>query len=139
MANLWGKEITRGELLRRVGDMHQIAGAQPFEFTDGRARGVRAVRLHNAVGLAFDVILDRGMGIGELAFGGIPLAYRTTNDFAHPAFAEPGGTGWLRTWPAGFLTTCGLTQAGSPCSDNGEARVARPGLQPAGRERPLGR
>jgi hypothetical protein len=39
---------------------------------------------------------------------------------AHPAFSEQAGLGWLRTWPGGFLTPCGLTQVGSPCVDGGD-------------------
>lgn len=32
----------------------------------------------------------------------------------HPAYHEPIGFGWLRTWSAGLLTTCGLRTAGAP-------------------------
>lgn len=121
MIQLWGAEYSRTELLRRVGDMSQIAGAQPFDLSDGRERGVRGVRLYNAAGLDFSVIADRGMGLTGLSYRGIPLPFVTAAGTAHPAYAEQGGLGWLRTFPAGFLTPCGLTQVGSPCEDGGEA------------------
>ena len=120
MAILWGKNYSRLEVLRRVGDIRQIARAEPFEMVDGSERGVRAVRLRNAGGLDLVVATDRGMSIIELAYRGIPLPFLTGVGVAHPAYSEPSGLGWLRTWPGGFLTPCGLTQVGSPCEEDGE-------------------
>ena len=45
MIDLWGKTYTPADLRRRVGDMRQLAAAQPFELTDGPERGCRGVRL----------------------------------------------------------------------------------------------
>lgn len=120
MTRIWGEELSRLDLLRRVGDVRQVAGAQAFELVDGRQRHVRGVRLYNAAGLDLDVITDRGMGITRLGWRGVPLALLSAAGTAHPAFSEHSGLGWLRTWPAGFLTTCGLTQVGSPNLDGGE-------------------
>lgn len=120
MAVLWGKTYTRLELLRRVGDIRQLAQAHPFELADGNERGVRAVRLRNASGLDLTVVPDRGMAITDLSLGGIPLPFVTGVGVAHPAFSEPQGAGWLRTWPGGFLTTAGLTQVGTAAEDGGE-------------------
>jgi hypothetical protein len=120
MAVLWGQKYSKMDLLRRVGDLRQLAGAQALELVDGRERGVRAVRLYNAAGLSVEVILDRGMALTDVSFHGTPLGFRNVGDVAHAGYSEPQGLGWLRTWPAGFLTPCGLTQVGSPCNDNGE-------------------
>jgi len=120
MPTLWGRTYTPAELLSHVGDVRQIADVRSFELSDGRERGVRGVKVRNAVGLEFTVLADRGMGLYDLQFHGVPLAFTTAVDIAHPAYAEPTGFGWLRTWPAGFLTSCGLTQVGSPTEDNGE-------------------
>lgn len=120
MATLWGKTYSRLELLRRVGDIRQLARAEQFELVDGVERGVRAVRLRNASGLELVVATDRGMAITDLFYHGIPLPFLNGVGVAHPSFSEPFGLGWLRTWPGGFLTPCGLTQVGSPNQDNGE-------------------
>ncbi len=120
MAVLWGKTLSRAEILRRVGDIRQLARVEPIELVDGSERGVRAVRLRNAGGLELVVVSDRGMAITDLVFQGVPLAFLTGVGTAHPAFTEQPGLGWLRTWPGGFLTPCGLTQVGSPCEDQGE-------------------
>ena len=120
MAKLFTDNLSPAEVQRRVGDMRQLAGAEPFEFSAGNQRGVRAVRLYNAAGLDLDVIAERGMGLGRLAFQGAPLAWMSPTGMVHPTYLEGEPLGWLRNFPGGFLTPCGLTQVGSPGEDNGE-------------------
>jgi hypothetical protein len=120
MPTLWGQTYTRSDLLRHVGDMRQLAAVQPFELSDGRERGVRAVTMRNAAGLEFTVITDRGLSLTDLRFHGVPLPFISGVDVAHPAYVENPQLGWFRTWPAGFSTPCGLTQVGSPGHDGGE-------------------
>ena len=120
MIHLWNKTFTRAELLRRVGDISQLASAQPFELTDGNERGSRGLLLRNAAGLEATVVTERGMALTHVAFQGVPLAYTSPVGTVHPAYYEPLGLGWLRTFPGGFLTPCGLTQVGSPVEDAGE-------------------
>jgi hypothetical protein len=119
MAKLWGQTYTRRELLRRVGDMSQVAAATPFELVDGNQRGVRGVRLLNAAGLEMRVITERGLAITELSVHGVPIPQISAVGTVHPAYAEFRGKEWLRTWPVGFLTPCGLTQAGATNVDKG--------------------
>ncbi len=121
MPNLWGKQYSKREILRRVGDIRQLAKAEAFELVEGSERGVRAVRLYNAGGLDMTVVTDRGMAITDLHIHGTPIPFFSAAGTVHPAFYEPAGDGWLRTWPAGFLTPCGLTQVGSPSHEEGEA------------------
>jgi hypothetical protein len=120
MVQLFGKYFSPQDLLRRLGDMSQVAGVQPLELVDGNEHGVRAVRLYNAAGLELQVVPDRGMAVTRLSYRGVPLPLLSPVGTAHPAFTEPHGLGWLRTWPAGFLTPCGLAQVGSPCLDGNE-------------------
>jgi hypothetical protein len=120
MPTLWGKTYTRSDLLRHVGDMRQLAGVQRIELSDGRERGVRGVNVRNAAGLEFTVITDRGLSLTDLRFHGVPLPFISGVDVAHPSYVENPHLGWFRTWPAGFLTPCGLTQVGSPGNDGGE-------------------
>ncbi len=41
MAFYVGKEWKRSDLLSLIGDPHQIAGARPFVYTDGKAEKLR--------------------------------------------------------------------------------------------------
>jgi hypothetical protein len=59
------------------------------------------------------------MDISLASFKGKNLVYLTCNGETSPAYFEPEGIGWLRTFAAGLLTTCGLTYLGPPCADNG--------------------
>ena len=116
---VYGRDLTGGELRRRVGRLGQVAGIEPFVFDDGPARGVRALRFR-AGGLSFDVLADRGMDIGAFEYRGVPLAWLSHAGVVSPAFYEPAGEGWLRSFGGGLLVTCGLRNVGPPGRRGGE-------------------
>ena len=115
-----GNTLARRDLLRRIGRLEQVAGIEPFVFDDGPARGVRAFRFRTGSGLSFDVLPDRGMDLGLAEYGGTPLAWLSPNGIVAPAFHEPGGEGWLNSFPGGLLVTCGLRNVGPPGERGGE-------------------
>ena len=117
---LFGRSWSRRDLLARIGDIRQIAGVRLVELGDGPERGVRAAEFRSGSGLNFTVILDRGLDIGPAEYRGTPLAWVSPTGFVHPAFFEPEGLGWLRTFGGGLLAGCGLTAVGAPCRDNDE-------------------
>ena len=43
MAKLFGKEYTKNEFLMYSGNPSNFAGVTPIEFSDGKARGTRAL------------------------------------------------------------------------------------------------
>lgn len=117
MPTLWGREWTRGELEARVGDMRQVAGVRLVELDDGRERGARAAEFHTGTGFRFLVLIDRGLDISQADYCGRSLAWQSMTGDAHPAYFEPEGLGWLRTFYGGLLATCGLNWMGAPCHD----------------------
>ena len=120
MPTLWNQPCTRSDLQRHVMDLRHLADIRPFELSDGPERGARCLHMRNAAAIDFTILADRGMGLYDAQFQGVPLAFISSVGVTHPAYAEQPGFGWLRTWPGGFLTPCGLTQVGSPVDDNGE-------------------
>ncbi len=120
MAKLYGKEWSRQELLKRVGDISQIAGAKDYILNSGNERGVHAIDVRTGSGFNFTVTPDRGMDITYAEYNGQPLCWRSATGDVHPAFYEPEGLGWLRSFYGGLVTTCGMTYAGAPCSDEGK-------------------
>ena len=99
----------RSEVLKRVGDMRQLAAAELVEAQEGSERGGRKAVVTAGSGLAFTVHVDRGLDIGEASFRGVNLTWRS------PVGAARSGTGgWLRRFPGGLLTTCGLDNVGPP-------------------------
>jgi hypothetical protein len=119
MPSLFEMPHAPDELLKFVGDFNQIAEIEPIEYAEGSRRGTRALLVRNAAGLDFTVLVDRGLGIDECRYRGIPLAFRTPVGPVHPAFFSDKGTDWLKTWPGGFLAPCGLTYLGAPRVDQG--------------------
>jgi hypothetical protein len=121
MPQLWGREWTRAELESRVGDLSQIAGVRLVELADGKERGARAAEIKTGSGFNFTVLIDRGLDISTAEYQGKAIAWRSMTEDAHPAYFEPEGLGWLRTFYGGLLVTCGMTYAGAPGEDQGQA------------------
>jgi hypothetical protein len=121
MARLFGREWSRDELVRRVGRVSQVCGVRVGQLGDGMERGVRVADVWTGSGFAFSVVLDRGMDISGAAWQGRSLEWRSSTGVVAPAFFEPERLGWLRGFYGGLVVTCGLTYAGAPCEDKGEA------------------
>lgn len=120
MAKIYGKEYTRRELMKRIGDISQIAGARECTLESGRAGGVKAIDVKTGSGFSFTVLPGRGLDIAWADYKGIALSFISKTGVVNPAYFEPAGNGFLRSFFAGMLTTCGLTYMGAACEDNGE-------------------
>lgn len=119
MIRLYEQDLKKEELLKRVGNMEQIAGIKLTELSDGFERNVRVAMVKNGE-LNFLVAMDRGMDIVNAEYKGIPLSWISPTGIVAPSFYEPEMLGWLRGFPGGLMTTCGLTYMGAPTSDEGE-------------------
>lgn len=100
-----------------IGWLGQLARADAFTIDNGPARGSRLIRLINGGGLEIEVLPDRALDIGRVTVDGVPVAWISPVDSISPAFYEPAGTGWLRTFGGGLLATCGLDSFGPPSRD----------------------
>ena len=120
MAQLFGKEMSRREIEKRVGDISQIARITDYRFQSGRADGMRGIEIVNGAGLEFTVVPSRCMDIAYASWKGIPLSFISKSGLSAPSFFEKDGLGFLRNFTCGLTTTCGLTYMGAPCVDQGE-------------------
>ena len=68
----------------------------------------------------FTVVKDRALDIAWASYKDTALSFITPNGIVAPAFFESQGNGFLRSFYAGLLTTCGLSYIGTPCEDEGE-------------------
>lgn len=120
MAKIYGREYTKRELMKRVGDISQLAGARLSTLEYGKAKGVAAVDVKTGSGLGFTILPDRGMDIAWADYKGMALSYISKTGVVSPAFYDFDGLEFLRSFYAGMLTTCGLTYMGAPCVDEGK-------------------
>lgn len=108
------------EVMKWVGSMEQLAYARKMSLEDGKGRHTRIIEVSNGSGLQFTVVADRGLDIANASVYGIPFAFISKTGITAPALYEEPGTGFLRSFTGGLLTTCGMTYHGAPCED-GEA------------------
>jgi hypothetical protein len=120
MVALYGETYTKAELLRYIGDISQLGSVQVKTLEDGTERGVRVADFDTGSGLRFTVLIDRGMDIGPASWAGRPLAWISGVGAVHPAYYDPVGLGWLRSFSGGLMVGCGLDNVGLPNSDDGE-------------------
>lgn len=106
---------------RYVGHELQTHGVEEYELTTGRGKGMKFLGVRNGLGLEFTVSADRCADIARFTFKGDNYGFLSANGYVAPSYYDDIGTGWLKSFSAGFLTTCGLTVVGNPTSDEGIA------------------
>lgn len=102
-----------------VGNPYQLCGTRHYALTQGYARGLNAIDVRTGGGLEYTVVPDRGLDLSLASFRGRNLTYLTPNGEMNPAFYQSGGEGWIKTFFAGLLTTCGYENVGASCEDEG--------------------
>lgn len=103
-----------------IGHPSQLCGVEEVRLVGGKGDGMRLLQVRNAAGLQFAVAADRCADIYRLNFKGDNMGYFSPNGYVAPAYYDDQGAGFLKSFTAGFLTTCGLSTAGSGSEDEGE-------------------
>lgn len=103
-----------------IGHDSQLYGVEEHRLIGGKGDGMRLFEVYNGKGLELVVSPDRSGDIARLRYKGINMSYMSPCGYVAPAYYESTGTNWLKSFTAGFLTTCGLQAVGSPCIDEGE-------------------
>ncbi len=103
-----------------IGHEDQISGIEEVRLVGGRGDGMRLLNIRNGQGLELTVSPDRCADISRLSLSGVNYGYFSACGYVAPAHYDSVGTGFLKSFTAGFLTTCGITAVGVPCFDDGE-------------------
>ena len=103
-----------------IGHPLQLRGAEPYILQGGRGDGMHLLCVRNGLGLEAWISLDRCADLSRVSFGGDNMGYFSPCGYVAPAYYDAVGSGFLKSFTAGFFTTCGLTAVGSPCTDAGE-------------------
>ena len=113
----WIPETDRKSCIACYGNMSQLAGIRRCVLSDGKAAGVEAADLYTGGGLELTVLPGRGMDIAGCRYRGIPVSYISKTGITAPAYHDPRQSQWLKSFFAGMLTTCGISNAGPDCVD----------------------
>lgn len=103
-----------------IGNTNQVSGVEEYRLCGGKGDGMRMLYIRNGKGLEFWVSVDRCADISRLIFKGDNYGYFSPCGYVSPKYYDDKELGFLKSFTAGFFTTCGLTSVGSPCVDNGE-------------------
>lgn len=103
-----------------IGHPAQISGVEELILAKGKGKGMTLLQVRNGLGLEITLLADRAMDIARVTFKGNNLGYFSPCGYVALGFYDNRGAGFLKSFTAGFMTTCGLTAVGSPCTDNGE-------------------
>lgn len=108
-------------LLKKLGNIDQIAGIRESVLLRGRGEGTKTAEVYNASGLRFSVIPDRCMDISDLSYKGINISFRSKNGTVSPLAFSPLDGEFQEQWPGGMLYTCGLSNVNLHNEIDGEA------------------
>lgn len=103
-----------------IGHENQLYGVREVRLVGGKGDGMRILQVENGKGLNFEISLDRCGDISKLGFKGDNMGYFAPCGYVSPKYYDKKGNGFLKSFTAGFFTTCGFEAVGSPCTDNGE-------------------
>ena len=105
---------------RYIGHEDQLSGVEEHRLVGGKGDGLRLLEVRNGLGLECTVSADRCADLSRVTFMGQNLGFFSPCGYVAPAYYDEEGDRWLKSFTAGFLTTCGLTAVGRPCVDEGE-------------------
>ena len=107
------------KLLKKLGNIDQIAGIRNAKIIGGRGEDIRIAEFYNAAGLRFTLVPDLGMDLFELSYKGVNFAFQSKNGMTSPqAFNAMNGE-FAEQWPGGMMVTCGLDNVGGHTSEGG--------------------
>ncbi|MDR3373350.1 MAG: aldose 1-epimerase family protein [Ancalomicrobiaceae bacterium] len=119
MSSTFFKTLDRDTLVRHIGNLDQICDATRMAFVDGPARDMQVIQVQTGGGLAFQILPDRGMGLGRATLDGLPLAWMSALGEVAPWYYNPSSNGWLQSFGGGLMASCGLTNVGGGCAVDG--------------------
>ncbi len=102
------------------GHATQVFGVEEHRLVGGKGDGMRLFLVRNGKGLEFTVSADRCADIARLSYDGINMGYFGPCGYVAPSYFDGEGFGFLKSFTVGFLTTCGLSNIGTPSVMDGE-------------------
>lgn len=105
------------ELLRKLGNMAQIASIKPYRYTEGRCDQVKAFDIETGSGLVFTILESNCLDIKCMKYKGINISFLSKPGVSAPTYFDVHGYEYHRFFHAGMTYTCGLGNIGASCVD----------------------
>lgn len=112
-----GISFVNTELSRKIGHLNQLAGIRKMVFSDGKAKGISIINIHNATGLKFSLLPDNCLDIYDFNYRGVNFAFQSKNGINR--ISRQTKDDFYTQWFGGMLSTCGLSNVGESCDDDG--------------------
>jgi len=103
-----------------IGHESQLYGVEEHQLVGGKGDGIRLLQVKNGKGMEFTVSRERCADIARLSFCGRNMSFFSPCGYVSPAYYDDKDMGFLKSFTAGFLATCGLSSVGSPSVDDGK-------------------
>jgi hypothetical protein len=104
--------------LPKVGHPTQLYRVEEMRLVGGKGDNMRMLQLNNGGGLQLTLLPDRCLDPARLEYKGYNLGFFSPCGYVAPAYYDKED--FLRSFNAGFMTTCGLKNAGASSVDEGE-------------------
>jgi hypothetical protein len=101
----------------KISNHAQLGGIETSVLDNGAGRGTRIAWINTGTSLRYKVVIDRGMDIADAFYNQHSIAWLSHSGVTAAQPFSDKGINWLRTFGGGLLTTCGLSHAGGPESD----------------------
>ena len=112
-----GKKYTKADILRRTGNVDQIAYVRKVILNEGKGDGIKMFEVANGGGLEFTVEESKCLDILDLKYKGRNLRLLAKTGPVSAANADLRGINYLRSISGGFMYTCGLSNVGKEYED----------------------
>lgn len=103
-----------------VGHHNQTRGAERYKLQGGKGDGMEFLYVRNGQGLELWISLDRCGDMTRVVYNGKNMGYLSPCGHVSSAHYQRAGSGFLKSFSAGFFTTCGFENVGGGCVDEGE-------------------
>ncbi len=107
-------------MIKYVGHESQLYGVEEHRLCGGKGDGMRILEVNNGRGVMFTICADKCGDMTRLYYNGKNLGFFAPCGYVSPKYYDKDGLGFLKSFTAGFFTTCGLTNVGGPCVDEDE-------------------
>ncbi|MDR3644664.1 MAG: aldose 1-epimerase family protein [Clostridia bacterium] len=111
-----GQFFSRQDLLRRTGNIRQLAGVRSSEILLGKSGGIKIFDVTSNQ-LRFTSMESRNLDLIDLSYKGMPINFLSKAGPVCNAIADPVGINFLRSVTGGMIYTCGFSNVGAQYED----------------------